>query len=107
MGPTGMREIGDTIVDRTRYAMTRLASVPGTVVAHGRSAHFREFVLDLNATGQTVADIDSALRECLIFAGVDLSREHPNLGQSLLVCVTERHTMADIDRFAENLQAAL
>lgn len=107
MGPAGMREIADTILDRTRYAKSRLAAVPGLTIPHRTSTHFREFVLDLSASGRTVADLDPALRARGIFAGVDLAREHPSLGQALLVCITERHTKADIDRLAEELEAAL
>jgi glycine dehydrogenase subunit 1 len=39
--------------------------------------------------------------------GVDVSSEYPELGQSALVCVTEVHTKADIDRFADNLAEVL
>lgn len=37
MGPAGMTEVGETILHRTRYAMTRLAAVPGLVIRHERS----------------------------------------------------------------------
>ena len=32
MGPQGMRELGETVMARTRYAMTRLAEIPGVRV---------------------------------------------------------------------------
>ncbi len=107
MGPTGMREIGQTIFERTRYAVHRLAGIPGISLTHPGAVHFREFALDLTATGRTLAEVDAALRQQGIFPGVDLSRDHPALGQALLVCVTERHSKSDIDRLAENLAAAL
>jgi glycine dehydrogenase subunit 1 len=51
-----------------------------------------------------VAEIDAALREQGIFGGKDLSRSHPELGQSALYCVTEVHSQADVDRLAQALE---
>ena len=45
-----------------------------------------------------------ALRERGIFGGKDLSRSHPELGQSALYCVTEVHSQADVDRLAQALE---
>jgi glycine dehydrogenase subunit 1 len=47
------------------------------------------------------------LRERGIFLGADLAREQPWRGQSALVCVTEVHTRADIDRLAAELAEAV
>jgi len=60
-------------------------------------------VVDLNATGLTVAEINARLRTHGIFGGKDLSHDHPELGQSALYCVTEVHTQADIDRLIDAL----
>ncbi len=68
---------------------------------------FKEFVVDFNETGRTVAEVNAALRERGIFGGLDLSAQYPELGQSALVCVTEVHTKADIDRFADELAEVL
>jgi glycine dehydrogenase subunit 1 len=38
---------------------------------------------------------------------LDLSRTFPQLGQAALVCVTETHTKADIDRLADAVAAAV
>ena len=53
---------------------------------------FKEFVVDFDGTGKTVAEVNRALRERGIFGGKDLSRDFPTLGQSALYCVTEVHT---------------
>ena len=107
MGPQGMRELGETVMARTRYAMTRLAEIPGVRVPFAAMPHAKEFVLDLTATGRTVADVAGALRGRGIFLGYDLSREQPGLGQSVLVAVTEVHTQGDIDRLAAELEEAV
>lgn len=106
MGPAGMTEIGDTILARTRYAILTLARLPGMRVRHETAPHFREFVLDITGTGRLVADVGKALRGRGIFGGKDLSAEFPEFGQSLLVCVTELTTKADIDLLASELEEA-
>jgi glycine dehydrogenase subunit 1 len=50
---------------------------------------FKEFVVNFDGTGRTVAQINDALRAHGIFGGKDLSGEGLGLGQSALWCVTE------------------
>jgi glycine dehydrogenase subunit 1 len=107
MGPQGMRELGETVMARARYAMTRLAAVPGVRVPFAATPHAKEFVLDLTGTGRTVADVAGALRARGIFLGYDLSQEQPGLGQCALVAVTEVHAQGDIDRLAAELAEVL
>jgi glycine dehydrogenase subunit 1 len=107
LGPDGLAELGRTIAARARYAAERLDALPGVRAPALGAPFFKEFVVDFSDTGRTVAELGSALRERGVFMGVDLSSEYPELGQSALVCVTEVHTKADIDRFAENLAEVL
>ncbi|WP_084958938.1 aminomethyl-transferring glycine dehydrogenase subunit GcvPA [Thermoactinospora rubra] len=86
MGPQGMREIGATILARTRYAMDALA--PHVTVLHQDAIHFREFAIE------APPGLLERLRAKGIFGGVPLD------DRTVLVCVTERHSIADIDRLA-------
>ncbi len=99
MGPMGFEEIGDTILKRSHYAAARLTAVPGVKKLFG-PGFFTEFVLNFDGTTTTVAALNERLREKKIFGGYDLSAQFPELGQSLLVCVTEVHTKDDVDRLA-------
>jgi glycine dehydrogenase subunit 1 len=107
MGPQGMVEIGERIMQRTRFAMTRLVAIPGLHLPFEGSHHFKEFVVNFDATGRKVADINQSLLKKGIFGGKDLSLEFPQLGQSALFCVTEIHSQADIDRLVSTLQEVL
>ena len=98
MGPQGMVEIGEGIMARARYAMMRLDRLDGVTAPLYRSPHFQEFVVNLDGTGQTVAEVNQALLAQGVFGGKDLSHEFPSLGQSALYCVTEAHTQDDIER---------
>ena len=103
MGPQGFSDIGRAILQRSHYAARRIAEVAGIRVRFD-GGFFKELVVDFGETGRSVAEIDAALRERGIFGGKDLSRSHPELGQSALYCVTEVHSQADVDRLAQALE---
>jgi glycine dehydrogenase subunit 1 len=107
VGPEGLAELGRGIAQRGRYAAGRLDALPGVRAPRFSGPFFKEFVVDYTDTGRTVADVNAALRERGIFGGLDLSAQYPELGQSALVCVTEVHTKADIDRLADELAEVL
>jgi len=104
MGPQGMVEIGQGIMQRVRYAIKKLNQVSGVKTLFPTTPHFKEFVVNFDETGKTVKEINQALLERGIFGGKDLSAEFPSLGQSALFCVTEIHTQADIDRLVNAIQ---
>jgi len=108
LGPQGMVELGEGILRRVAYARQQLSELPGLRLAHAGTAHFKEFVLDFNASGFTVAQINAALREHhRIFGGHDLSAAFPSLGQSALYAFTELHSQADIDALVNALRELL
>jgi len=104
MGPQGMRDLGAGIMARSQYAMQGLNRIPGVKAPLFDAPHFKEFVVNFDGTGLTVADINQALLARGIFGGKDLSREFPALGQSALFAVTEVHTQADLDRLIETIK---
>jgi glycine dehydrogenase subunit 1 len=107
MGPQGMVEVGEGIMQRCRYALHRIAEIPKIKIPFKDLPHFTEFVVGFTDTGKTVAEINQGLLEREIFGGVDLSDDFPALGQSAIFCVTEVHTKADIDRLVSALKEVL
>jgi glycine dehydrogenase subunit 1 len=107
MGPKGMQELGKTIMQRSQYAMKKLAEIKGVKAPLFDSPHFKEFVVSFKDTGMTVEDINKSLLKQGIFGGKDLSREFPELGNSALYCVTEVHTKEEIDRLVQALKDCL
>ncbi|MFO6463369.1 aminomethyl-transferring glycine dehydrogenase subunit GcvPA [Jannaschia sp. KMU-145] len=106
LGPQGFREVGTLIVSNARYAAKMLGDVPGVRIVWPDTT-FKEFVVNFDDTGKTVAEINDALRARGIFGGKDVSGEDGALGQSALYCVTEVHTADDIHRLAETLKEVL
>jgi glycine dehydrogenase subunit 1 len=107
LGPDGMRELGITVMQRSQYAAARLGAIPGVRAPALSAPYFKEFVVDLNVSGHTVAEVNAALASAGIHGPLDLSRAFPQLGQSALVCVTEVHSKDDIDRLADVVAAAV
>lgn len=103
LGPEGFRELGNLIVSRARYAAKFLDGVPGVRTVWPDTT-FKEFVVNFDDTGKSVAEINDALRARGIFGGKDISSEDNGLGQSALYCVTEIHTAADIRMLVETLK---
>ncbi|WP_298432094.1 aminomethyl-transferring glycine dehydrogenase subunit GcvPA [uncultured Jannaschia sp.] len=106
LGPQGFREVGTLIVSNARYAAKMLDRVPGVRVVWPDTT-FKEFVVNFDDTGKTVAEINDALRARGIFGGKDVSGEDGALGQSALYCVTEVHTAGDIHHLADTLTEVL
>lgn len=107
MGPQGMRDMGEGLMKRVAYLKKRLATVPGVKLTHAASAHFRECVVNFDATGKTVNAINTALREQGIFGGHELCGAFPELGQAALFCVSELHTQGDLDQLVNALISIL
>jgi glycine dehydrogenase subunit 1 len=103
MGPLGMREIGETILQRSHYAKKLISGIPG-VKTPLKSAHFNEFVVNFDDTGKTVRQINDALLEHRIFGGKDLAQEFPELGESALYCFSEIHAAEDIKTLVAALE---
>ena len=102
MGPKGMQEVGETIMQNAQYAAQQIAGLKNVSIKFS-GPFFKEFVVDFSKTGKTVAEINKALLEKNIFGGKDLSKEFPALGQCAMYCVTEVHTKEDIDRLVSAL----
>jgi glycine dehydrogenase subunit 1 len=107
MGPQGMAEMGEGILLRSRYAMMEMDKLRGVEAPALAGSHFKEFAVNFDGTGKSVAQINEALLSRGIFGGRDLTAEFPQLGNSALYCVTEVHTQEDIDTLVNTLREAV
>ena len=106
MGPKGMKELGQLIIQNALYAQKRMTSLSG-VTLRFRSSHFKEFVVDFSSSGKSVAEINRELLSKGIFGGKDLSAEFPSLKNCALYCVTEMNSKEDIDSLVSALKEIL
>lgn len=87
MGPKGMKEVAETIFQRTKYLQQRLAEIPGYQVQNN-GLNFREVLVK---TSIKTSEILKASRKQKLEAGVAID---DNL---LCICVTEQHSQEEID----------
>ncbi len=104
LGPGGMVELGRANMQKSAYAARRLGTLPGVRTPVLAAPFFNEFLVGFDGTGRTVDQVHAALRERGIVGGKDVSREFPHLGEVALYCVTEQHTLGDIERLVGALE---
>jgi glycine dehydrogenase subunit 1 len=102
MGPAGMKELGETILEKSHYAAGIMEEINGVSVPY--SGFFKEFPVKFN---KDVDMINKKLLKHKIFGGENLSKEYPELGNSALYCVTETHSLEMIDSLAKALREVL
>ncbi len=103
LGPDGIEEVGQTIMQNSQYAVQQLNQIEGIKGSRLVSPFFKEFIVDFNNTGLQVSEINQQLIERKVFGGKDLSQEFPEFGQAALFCVTEVHTKEDIDYLVQSI----
>jgi glycine dehydrogenase subunit 1 len=101
MGKQGMRRVAELCYHRAHYAASQIAGLPGYAV-HG-GPFFKEFVV---RCPRPVSEVNAALREQRIVGGYDLCEDEPQLGNAMLLAVTEMNSKADIDRLVATLREA-
>lgn len=103
MGPQGMYELGETILQNLNYLTVRLNEIEGVRANPFGGNNFQEVLVDFSEFGKTAAQVNRELLDWGIFGGKDMSGEFPWLGQCALYCVSELTTQAEMDRLAEAL----
>jgi glycine dehydrogenase subunit 1 len=101
LGPQGLRELGETCMALAGYAKEQLQAA-GLELAFPERATFKEFAV---RTGGNARDALAAARARGIYAGYPLGRDYPGLDDVLLVAVTEKRTVDEIDRLVGALSA--
>ena len=107
LGPQGIRELGEAIIQKSHYAMKQISGISGIKAPVFDSAHFEEFTVNFDRTGKAVRKVNKALLKLGIQGGKDITKEFPELGRSALYCVTEVHTKDQIDRLCGALKSVV
>ncbi len=104
MGPQGFRELAGEIIYRSIYAQRKIGSIRGVKSPLFKSKHFKEFVANFDSTGLSASRVLSTLQKSCVQAGKPISLDFPEFGESILICVTEKHSLKDIDRLASAVE---
>jgi len=107
LGRKGFRELGEIILSRTYYAIKMLSEIEDIRVPFFEAYHFKEFTVNFDGTSKSLQEISRELLKHGIVGGKPLIREFPELGQTSLLCVTEMHTLQEIERLHKSLEDIL
>lgn len=99
LGRHGLARLARQNYARAEYAKARLREKGLRLPFSGPT--FNEFVVETKRPADET--VRRVLDEAGIVAGLPLSRFFPDMPNGLLVCVTEQHPKADIDRLVEAL----
>lgn len=103
LGPEGLERVAAASHAQTATLLDKLTALPGVERVFERPL-FHEAVIRLP---RPVAEVLRAMQAHNILAGFDLTPYHPELGNVVLVCVTETKTAADIDAYVDAMRSIL
>jgi len=92
--------VASSCYHKAHYAASRIGALPGfEVLSRG---FFHEFVV---RCPRPTSQVSEALLAEGIIPGFELGQYYPELGDSMLFCVTELNTRGQIDRLVDALGA--
>lgn len=95
MGPKGLKELSEVSMLRAHHLADQLCQIPGITLRY-QKPFLNEFLLQLN---KPVADVLSQLKNKGVLGGIHPVQFYPELGDCLLVAVTEMNAPADLDKY--------
>jgi glycine dehydrogenase subunit 1 len=97
MGKKGLREVAYQSMQKAHYAYDQMTS-RGKYRKVFDKPFFKEFVVESDLP---VEHVNRGLLENGILGGYDLGKDYPGYEKSLLFCVTEKRTRAEIDNLVD------
>jgi glycine dehydrogenase subunit 1 len=96
LGPEGLRELGETCMALAEHAKDRI----GLPLLFPEQTTFKEFAIQI---GRPAQEVIREARKQGIHPGYPLGRDYEGMDDVLLVAVTERRTLDDIEELAKVL----
>lgn len=93
LGKQGFRELGELCVQKAHYAFRQITALAGYEAAFS-SSFFDEFVIKLPVSASKV---QQHLGQAGIIGGYALEESYPGMDNTMLFCVTDTRTKAEID----------
>ncbi len=100
MGPTGMERVGHINLGLMHRFRNRLQETPGVRLAFPNTPVYNESVI------LTDDPVDEVIRRCSeagVLPGISVAKAYTELGNALLVNITELHTAEDVDLLVQLL----
>src|SRR5437016_4190357 len=98
LGHQRLRQLFESILVKTSYAIKMLSELPGVVAPRFASQHYKEFAVSFEGAKGTLARLNKSLLSHGVHGGKSLVQDFPELGERALFCVTEVHSTESIDK---------
>ncbi|NHJ86105.1 MAG: aminomethyl-transferring glycine dehydrogenase subunit GcvPA [Asgard group archaeon] len=102
LGPEGLEKTAEYCLSAAHYLASEINKLKFFDTPVFKGSFYNEFVM--RVTKGTMADVETALIDNGIVGGYTLEKCHPELGEAAIFCVTEMHTMDDLDKLIMVLQ---
>jgi len=103
MGQEGLVSVAKQCHLNTQKLLQKIIAIDGVALISSK-AFFHEIAIQLPVS---VNEVLSKMHKDGIEAGLSLKQYYPELGEALLICVTETKTDADLEEYALCLEAAI
>jgi glycine dehydrogenase subunit 1 len=103
IGAAGLKQLGENIAYNSHYAADRLDSLPTVKTPALNSPFWKEFVVKFEDS-MSAQHVHEELLKRDFHGGRLLVDEFPELGETMLLCVTELHSKEVIDEFVSAVQ---
>jgi glycine dehydrogenase subunit 1 len=104
LGPTGLETLGETIALKSNYAAKRLDAIKGVKSPAIGEFIWKEFVVQFE-NGITAKQVHDGLLKQGIQGGKILTDEFPEMGESMLFCISEIHSQKAIDALVKTVES--
>ncbi len=103
LGPTGLKQLGETIGYKANYVARTLNRIPNVKAPAIGQSIWKEFVVQFEK-GVSAQQVHEGLLKKDLHGGRILTDEFPSLGESMLFCVTEVHSKETIDELVQTVE---
>ena len=93
LGKQGLTEVANLCLQKAHYAQQQISKLSGWQPAFP-TPFFKEFTVK---SPVSVAKANAALLQTRIFGGYAATADYPELGEAMILCVTEKRTRQEID----------
>ncbi len=104
LGREGFRKLGEYLLAITQYAKKRLSMIEGLKIPLLDNCHFRDFTVNFDGVKKRSVKINDQLLKHGIMGGKFLGKDFPELGNTFLYSITEKHTRTDVDVLVTSLK---
>ncbi|MBC8142952.1 MAG: aminomethyl-transferring glycine dehydrogenase subunit GcvPA [Armatimonadetes bacterium] len=101
MGKAGFAQVANLCVQKAHYAQSEIAKLDGYEALFPNAPFFKEFVV---RTPEAPERINERLLAAGMLGGLPLADTYPELGNAMLLCVTEQRSKAEIDALVAALK---